>query len=66
MIKKTDACAKNLKKSLSIKTGEHVPCGYSISTIQAFDNIENKHSLYHGWDMVDMLYLWKNILRKVC
>ena len=48
MIKKTDACAKNLKKSLSIKTGEHVPCGYSISTIQAFDNIENKHSLYHG------------------
>ena len=25
-------------------------CGYSMSTIWTFDNIENKHTLYHGKD----------------
>ena len=29
---------------------EHIPCGYSMTTIQAFDNIENKHTLYPGED----------------
>ena len=29
----------------TIKIGEHFPCGYSMSTIWAFDDIENKHSL---------------------
>ena len=28
------------------KIGEHIPCGYSMSTIWAFDHIENKHTLY--------------------
>ena len=28
--------------------GEHIPCGYSMSTILDFDNIEIKHTLYRG------------------
>ena len=26
----------------------NIPCGYSMPAIFAFDNIENKHTLYHG------------------
>ena len=32
----------NPEKSLTTKTGEHNACGYLISTIWAFDRIENK------------------------
>ena len=32
------------------KIGEHVSCGYSMSTIWAFDNMENNHTLYGGED----------------
>ena len=32
------------------KIGEHIPCGYSMSTIWAFDYIENKQTLYCGKD----------------
>ena len=43
LIKKTDGFANNPEKSSTTKTGEHIPCGNSISTIWAFE--ENKHSL---------------------
>ena len=33
-----------------MKLGEHIPCGYSISTIWVFDRIENKRTLYCGKD----------------
>ena len=29
---------------------EHIPCGYSMSTIWAFDHIENKHTSYRRKD----------------
>ena len=32
------------------KTGEHIPCGYLMTTIWAFNNIETKHTLYRGED----------------
>ena len=32
------------------KIGEHIPRRYSMSTMWAFDNIENKHTLYGGED----------------
>ena len=38
------------KNSSITKTGEHIPCGCSMSTIWAFNNIENKHTLYCGKD----------------
>ena len=31
-----DVCPNNTEKSSATKLGEHVPCGYSMSTIGAF------------------------------
>ena len=52
-VKKIDGCGNNLfnnKNSSATKTGEHIPCGYSISTIWGFDHIEDKHTLYRRKD----------------
>ena len=56
LIKKIDGCADNPKNSSATKIGEHNPCGYSMSTIWAFDHIENKHTLYLG----------KDCMKKIC
>ena len=48
LITKTDGCANNPENSSTTKIGEHIPCGYSMSTVLVFDNIENKHFLYRG------------------
>ena len=50
LIKKIDGSGDNPEKSSASKIGENVPCGYSMATVWAFDNIENKHSLYRGRD----------------
>ena len=50
LIKKIDRCANNPEKSSTTKTGKHVPCRCSLSTIWVFDIIENKHALYSGKD----------------
>ena len=50
LIKKIDGCENNPENSLATKIGEHIPCGYSMSTIWVFDNTKNKHTLYHGDD----------------
>ena len=34
------------------KLGEHIPCGYSMSSIWAFGNIENKRTSYCGEDCI--------------
>ena len=52
LIKKIEGCANNPEKSSTTKVGEHIPCGYSMSTIWAFDHIEKKHTLYRGKDCV--------------
>ena len=46
LIEKMDGCANNPEKYSTTKLGEHIPCGYSMPTIWAFDIIENKQSLY--------------------
>ena len=48
LIKKIGQCANKPEKSSTKKLGEHIPCGYYMSTIWAFDNIKYKHTLYHG------------------
>ena len=40
LVKKIDGCANDLEKSSSTKIGEHIPCGYSMSTICRFDHIK--------------------------
>ena len=48
LIKIIDEHANNPEKSLITKIGELTSCGYSVSTIWTFDNIENKRTLYCG------------------
>ena len=36
LIKNIDGCANNSENSLTTKISEHIPCGYSMSTICAF------------------------------
>ena len=55
LIKKIDGCANNPENSSTTKIAEHIPCGYSMSTIWAFDDIENKHTLYRGKDCMKKL-----------
>ena len=50
LVKKIDGCANNPEKSSTTKIGDHIPSGYLMSTIWAFNDIENKHILYHGED----------------
>ena len=43
---------QNNPENLStIKIGEHIPCGYSMSTAWAFNNIVNKHTLFRRKDL---------------
>ena len=42
LIKTIDGCANNPEKPSRTKISA---CWYSVSTIRAFDNIENKHSM---------------------
>ena len=44
LIRKIGGCANNPENSSTTNIGEHIPCGYSMSTIWAFDHIENKHT----------------------
>ena len=55
LIKKVDGCVNNPENSSTTKIGEHISCRYSISTIWAFNNIENKHILYCGGDYMKKL-----------
>ena len=48
LIKKIDGCINNPENSSTTKIEGHIPCRYSISTIWAFDHIENKHNLHPG------------------
>ena len=50
LIKKIGGWANNPENSSTTKIGEHISCGYSMSTIWAFNNVENKRTLYRGED----------------
>ena len=50
LIRKIDGCGNNLENSSTTIIGEHIPYGYSMPTIWAFDNIENMHTLSRGED----------------
>ena len=40
----------NPENSSSSKVSEHIPSGFSMSTISSFRSIENKHDVYRGKD----------------
>ena len=64
LIRKIDGCANNPAKSSTTKIGEHIPCGYSMSTIWGFDHIEDKHTLHRGKDYMKVLYFFKRTRKK--
>ena len=42
-----NGCKNNPEKS-STKVSEHIPSGFSMSTIWSFKDIKNKHDVYRG------------------
>ena len=48
ILEKIDGWKNNPKNSSTTKVGEHIPSGFSMSTISAFRSIENKHNVYRG------------------
>ena len=45
-----DGCKKNPKNLSVTKVSEHIPPGFSMSTISSFRSIENKHDICRGKD----------------
>ena len=59
LIRNIDRCANNPEKSSTTKICEHIPYGYSMSTIWGFDHLEHKRTLYCGKDGMKVLYFFK-------
>ena len=55
LIKKLDGCANNRENSSTTKAGQRISCGYSMSNIWVFDNMENKYNLYR--DCIKTLFI---------
>ena len=52
IIEKIDGSKNNSESSSTSKVSEHVPSGFSMSTISSFGSIENKHNMYRGKDCI--------------
>ena len=52
MTKKEDGCKINPEKSSTTKVSEHIPSGFSRTTISSFKSIENKHDVCRGKDFL--------------
>ena len=48
IIEKIDGCKSNPENSSTIKVIEHIPSGFSMSTIFSFRSIENKYDVFRG------------------
>ena len=47
---KIDGCKNNSENSSATIVSEHIPSGFSMSTISSCKTIENKHDVYRGKD----------------
>ena len=50
IIEKIDGCKNNPGNLSTTKVSQHIPSGFSMSTISPFRSIENKHDVYRGKD----------------
>ena len=65
LIKKIDGSANNPENSSTTKIGEHILCGYSMSTKWIFDNIEKKPYLISWRRLYEkVLYFFKGTRKK--
>ena len=55
LIEKIDGCKNKLENTFTAKVGEHIPSGFSMSTISSFKNRENKHDVYRCKDSMKKL-----------
>ena len=53
IIEKIDWCKNNPENSSTAKVREHIPSGFSMSTISAFRSIENKLNVDRGKDCME-------------
>ena len=53
LIKETDRSKSNPENLSATKVDEHIPSGFSISTISSFKSIQNKHDVYRGKDCMN-------------
>ena len=66
IIEKNDGCKNNPKNSSTTKVSEHIPPGFSMSTISSFKIIENKHDVHRGKAyMKKFCEFWKEHAMKV-
>ena len=56
IIGKYDGCKNNPENSSTINVSEHIPSGFSTSTISSLRNIENKHDVYRGKDCMKRFF----------
>ena len=56
MIEETGGCKNNPENSSTTKVSEHIPPGFSMSTISSFRSTETKHDLYRGKDCMKKLF----------
>ena len=56
VIGKYDGCKNNPENPSTINVREHIPSGFSMSTISSFRNIENKHDVYRGKDCMKTFF----------
>ena len=52
LIVNIDGCKNNAEKSTMKKVSEHIPKGFSMSTISSVKGIENKHDVCRGKDSI--------------
>ena len=50
LIEEIDGCNNNPENSSTTKVGQHIPSGFSTSTISSFKTIKNKHDVYREKD----------------
>ena len=55
IIEKIDGCKNNPENSSTTKVSEHIPSGFSVSTISSFRSTENEH-----------MYRVKDCMKKFC
>ena len=50
IVEKIDGCKNNPENSSTTTVRNHIPSGFSMSTISSFRSIENNHDVYRGKD----------------
>ena len=67
IIEKIDGCKNNPENSSTTKVSEHIPSGFSMSTISSFRYTETRHDVYRGKDRMKNVceYLWEHAMKVI-